>query len=101
MPTDGILQKTITNLDAFAKGLIESSNNLYAHSATTDMLSNSLDLDGKSSIVSSNYNINEGSFAVVVYDIDGNEVSKRDINIDFATTMVGSDNSIKIRLKQI
>jgi len=99
MPTDGILQKTITNLDAFAKGLIESSNNLYAHSATTDMLSNSLDLDGKSSIVSSNYNINEGSFAVVVYDIDGNEVSKRDINIDFATTMVGSDNSIKNQIE--
>jgi hypothetical protein len=36
-------------------------------------MSNSLELDGESSLVGSNYNINEGSFSVVVYDIDGNE----------------------------
>jgi len=30
MPVDGVLQNTVSEMDAFAKGLIESINNLYA-----------------------------------------------------------------------
>lgn len=100
VPTDGILQTTVADLDAFAKGLIESTNNLYAQSATQDMQSNSLELDANHPLASSNYNIKEGSFDLIVYDIDGNEVARRAIRIDSATTMAGSgSNSIKAQIE--
>jgi len=37
MPKDGILQNVVADLDAFANGLIESTNNLYAKSARPKM----------------------------------------------------------------
>ncbi|WP_457745801.1 flagellar hook-associated protein FlgK [Sulfurimonas sp.] len=97
MPTNGILQKTVADLDAFAKGLIESTNNLYAQNSTTKMESNVLDLTQTSSIMNSNLNVNKGSFDIIIYDIDGNEVSRRAVNIDEATTMSGvsGTNSIE------
>ena len=95
MPVDGILQKTVTDLDAFAKGLIESTNNLYAQNATTKMDSNIVTLDDNTPLLNSNLNINPGAFDIIVYDIDGNEVARREINIDYATSMADGDNSIK------
>jgi len=97
MPTDGTLQKTVTDLDAFAKGLIESTNNLYAQNSTTKMESNVLDLTQTSSIMNSNLNVNKGSFDIIIYDIDGNEVGRRPIDINEATTMSGAagTNSIE------
>ncbi len=96
VPRDGILQNTIAELDAFAQGLIESTNNLYASSATDRMDSNFLDLNADNSLISSDYNINEGSFNLVVYDIDGNIAASREINIDVSTTMKGADGSNSI-----
>ncbi len=95
MPTDGILQNVVSELDAFAKGLIESSNNLYAQSSTTSMQSNDLNINPENSLLNSNLNIKEGSFNLIVYDVDGNEVASRGINIDIATTMTKGTNSIK------
>jgi len=96
MPTDGVLQNVVSQFDAFAKGIIEATNNLYAASATTKMDSNIVDLNPGNSLVSSSLNINEGSFNIIVYDLDGNEVATRAINIDVATTMSGpSINSIE------
>jgi len=92
MPKDGILQETANNLDAFAKGLIESTNNLYAQNDTTKMTSNSVALPDDNTLLNSGLNINSGSFDIIVYDIDGNEVSRRAINID-TTTVMGSDGS--------
>ena len=96
MPTDGVLQKTATQLDAFARGLIESTNNIYAQSATTKMESKSLDLNKDTPLRNSDLNINTGSFDIVVYDIDGNEVSRRAISIDEATTLTGDVGSNSI-----
>jgi len=96
MPTDGTLQNTLSNLNAFAKGLIEATNNLYAQGATQQMESNSMELDPADPLVSSKYNIKEGSFDVVVYDIDGKEVAKRNITIDNATSMSGVKDSNSI-----
>ncbi len=96
MPTDGILQTTASDLDAFAKGLIESTNNLYAQSAATSMQSNDLALASDAPLVNSNLNINEGSFDIIIYDIDGNEVSRRPINIDNSTTMSGATGTNSI-----
>ena len=97
MPVDGVLQKTVTDLDAFAKGFIESTNNLYAQSATTRMESNALDITQTSAIMNSNLNVNKGAFDIIIYDIDGNEVGRRSINIDEGTSMSGAvgTNSIE------
>lgn len=96
-PTDGTIQKVSEQLDAFAKGLIESTNNLYAASSATKMQSNTQTLDTKDALVHSNLNIKEGTFDLVVYDVDGNEVARRGINIDGTTSMgdVTKDNSIE------
>jgi len=101
MPTDGIIQQTANDMDAFAKGLIESTNNLYAQTATTRMDSNVLNLSEDTPLASSNLDINTGSFDLIVYDVDGNEVSRRGINIDNATTLTTNDsgNSIEDQMK--
>ena len=96
MPVDGIIQKTATDLDVFAKGLIEATNNLYAQSASVQKESNVIKLDPSSSLVSSDIGIKEGSFDVVVYDVDGNQVASRTINIDATTSM----NSIQDQIKK-
>ena len=96
VPTDGILQNTIAELDAFAQGLIESTNNLYASSATKRMDSNFLELNPDNALMSSSYNIKEGSFNLVVYDIDGNIAASREMNINVATTMQGAIGSNSI-----
>lgn len=104
VPVDGIIQNVVTQLDSFAKGLIESTNNLYAASATTRKESNNTKIDlSTRSLVSSDINIKEGAFDVVIYDIDGNEVSRRKINIDAGTTLSDpsgtNTNSIENQLK--
>ncbi len=101
MPTDGVLQKVVTDLDAFAKGLIEGTNNLYAQSATTNMSSNSLNITATNSLVKSNLNIKPGAFNIIIYDINGKEVATRKINIDSATSMSGGtgSNSIEAQIK--
>ena len=96
MPTDGTLQTVSADLDAFAKGLIESTNNIYAKGSRTKMDSNIINLDPSSSLVSSNQNVKTGSFDMIVYDIDGNAVAKRTINIDAATSMSGASGSNSI-----
>jgi len=102
VPSDGILQQTANDLDAFAKGLIETTNNLYAQNDTTKMTSNSLEINGQTPLLNSNLNLKEGSFDLVVYDIDGNEVSRRSIGIDSATTIEnnGTGNSIEEKIEQ-
>ena len=104
IPVDGVLQNVVSQLDAFAKGLIESTNNLYASSATTTMESNNTTIDlSTRALVNSDLNIKEGAFDVVIYDIDGNEVSRRSINIDAGTSMSDpsgtNTNSIESQLK--
>lgn len=102
VPNDGTVQNTVAQLDAFAKGLIETTNNLYAASSTTNMQSNPLELDDSSSLVSSNLNIKEGAFELVIHDIDGNEVARRSIKIDASTSMSGAvgSNSIEGQIKE-
>ncbi len=96
VPVDGIIQNTVSELDAFANGLIESMNNIYAASSTTRMDSNIVTLDDTHSLVNSSYNIREGSFDLIVYDIDGNVAAKRNIEIDALTVMTGVDGSNSI-----
>jgi len=96
VPKDGILQNTIAQLDAFAQGLIETTNNLYAQSATKRMDSNFLTANPDNAILSSGLNVKEGSFNLIVYDIDGNVAGSREITIDIATTIQGATGSNSI-----
>ncbi|MDF1884283.1 flagellar hook-associated protein FlgK [Sulfurimonas sp. SAG-AH-194-C21] len=96
VPTDGTVQTVIAQLDAFAKGLIEATNNLYAGASTTKMSSNPQSIAPSSSLISSALNINEGAFDLIVYDIDGNEVARRSINVDVSTSLSGIINSNSI-----
>jgi flagellar hook-associated protein 1 len=102
MPTDGVLQNVISQFDAFAKGLIEGTNNLYAANANDKMQSNVLDLTPTSTIVDSSLNVNEGAFDLIVYDLDGNEVARRSIEINNGTVMSGSagSNSIQAQIEE-
>jgi len=94
-PTDGKLQEYIDDLDTFANGLIQSTNSVYAESAVDKMESPTLDIKKDVSLLNSGKNFKKGSFDVVMYDIDGNEVARKSINIDEGTTMDdGSDSSI-------
>lgn len=96
VPTDGILQNVITQLNSLAKGMIEGTNNLYANNAREKMESNALDVDAGDTLLSSGLNIKSGSFDILIYDIDGNEVAKRNIKIDHFTSMSGLINSNSI-----
>jgi len=97
VPTDGLLQGYVAEMDSFASTLIESTNNLYASSPKDRMTSNVLSLKSDDAIMSSNLNINPGSFDLVVYDIDGKEVGRRSINIDIATSLSGVAGSNSIQ----
>jgi len=99
MPVDGTIQKTVSNLDAFGKGLIENTNNLYAQAASKRKMSNSVKLNGSTPLVNSQLDIKQGSFDVIVYDVDGNKVASRQINIDDATSMTDGTNSIKSQIE--
>ena len=96
-PTDGTIQNVVSQMNAFAQGLIEATNNLYAASSVVKMDSNELSLDPSAALVSSGININEGAFEIVIYDIDGNETARREIEINGATTMSGviDSNSVE------
>jgi len=98
VPTNGTLQKVVNELDAFAKGLIEATNNLYANTPTTSMTSNTLtNVSDASSILNSPLNVKPGSFDIIVHDIDGNETARRTININYVTTMSGVAGSNSIQ----
>ncbi len=94
-PKDGKIEGYIDSLDVFAKGLIEKTNSIYAQSAVRKMDSSLLSLDDDASLVESGYNFKTGSFDVVMYDNDGNEIGRKSITIDESTTMDdGSTDSI-------
>jgi flagellar hook-associated protein 1 FlgK len=94
---NGVLQNVINELDAFSKGLIQNTNNLYAAAATTNMESNSLNIGDDTSLVTSDVGIKEGAFDIIIYDIDGDEKARRTININAITSMTGA-NSIESQI---
>ena len=102
LPTDGIIQKTYSQLNAFASTLISSTNNIYAQVGVSSMTSNVLDYNPTEPLVNTNNDIKTGSFNILVYDIDGNVVAQREIKIDLATTLsarsIPNGNSIEEQL---
>lgn len=97
VPSNGALQKVIEQMDAFAAMLIESTNNIYASAHVTSMESNIVDFDASDPILNSSLNLKAGSFDILIYDIDGNVTARRNINIDFTTSMSGVAGSNSIQ----
>lgn len=91
IPQDGTLQEVLDQLDSFAAGMIESTNNIYARSATERMQSNTLEIDPHNPLITSGLHLQAGTFDVVAYDIDGQESSRRTITITTTTVMDDSD----------
>jgi flagellar hook-associated protein 1 len=98
---DGFLQETINNLDSFAKGLIEGTNNIYAQSATKSMQSNPLSFSNNQSLMSSDENFKTGTFDLIVYDIDGKEIARRSITLNEGTLIDDSPQTLNSIAGQI
>lgn len=96
-PQDGLLQGYIDNMDTFAKALIVETNNVYAKSAQDSMESMRMeDLNDDAALTTYDSSIQKGTFDVVVYDASGNEVARKEISIDSATTMSDDTHSLSI-----
>lgn len=89
---NGQLQEIINQIDGFAAGLIESTNNLYAQGAQEKMTSDTLALEDTDALLNSGLNIKAGTFDIVAYDIDGNIAARRSVTI--ASTTVMDDSSL-------
>ncbi|WP_104695096.1 flagellar hook-associated protein FlgK [Helicobacter salomonis] len=85
--TKGKLQNYLDALDIFAKGLIESTNAIYAQSAAHSVEGKIVEFQDRTALKDTNYNIKEGSFDVVAYNTDGQVLAKRTIHITPITTM--------------
>lgn len=83
----GRLQKYLDMVNTFAEGFIEATNNIYAQSATGFVQSKFLNLRNDQSLTNSDYNIQEGSFDIVIYDSDGEEIGVKKIEITPFTTI--------------
>jgi len=94
---NGVIQDVVSKLDSFANGIIESTNNIYAKSSSTNMESNTLDINSSTALVYSDLAIKEGSFNLIVYDLDGNVAASREIEINGTTTMSGVAGSNSIQ----
>lgn len=84
---DGFLQQTMNTFDTFSKGLVEATNNLYAQTATNTMQSNTLSFSDNQALLSTDENFKAGTFDLVAYDINGNEVARRSVAIDASTVI--------------
>lgn len=97
VPNNGVLQKVIDQLDAFAQKMIEGTNNIYASGSTTKMESNIIDIEKTDYLLNSSLNIKNGSFDIIVYDVDGNETGRRNVVINSLTTMTGAAGTNSIQ----
>ena len=86
-PTDGSIQDYIDELDTFSQTLITATNNIYAQSAQSSMQSPVLDIEGDTSLKNAYDNIESGTFDVIVYGSDGEEIARKTISISNTTTM--------------
>lgn len=92
--TPGKMQKYINMLHTFTQSFIETTNNIYAQSATKNIESGVIELTRDQSLVDSQYNIRQGSFDIVIYDSDGEELGSKTITIGSTTSMQDIVNQI-------
>lgn len=100
-PQDGTIQGYIDDLDTFAQTLITETNNVYAKSAQPKMETPIMKgVSDNTSLKNVYSNIQEGSFDIIIYNNQGQEVARKNIGITNTTTM--NDNTYsKSILEQI
>ncbi len=81
---DGDLGSVLDDLDTFVSSMAMYTNDLYAAHATNRMESDR-NVKPDEYIANSDLPISNGNFYVKVYDIDGNEVVKREVSITDTT----------------
>lgn len=89
-PKNSKIQNYIDNLDSFSKGLIQKVNSLYAQSSQEKIQSDTYNFSATTKLAEQE-DINQGSFNILVYNSDGEVVSKRAINIDNNTILDDDD----------
>lgn len=89
-PVNGKIQDYMDRLDSFASSFIQNMNNIYAGSAVENMYSNNINSLGTEPLSFLPLNVKSGNFDIVAYDVNGNEVSRRTINIDIYTDTLKS-----------
>jgi flagellar hook-associated protein 1 FlgK len=82
---DGDIQQVVDELDSYASSMILYTNNRYAAHATTAMNGN-VPIEGAQRVDQSDLPIGDGSFHIKVYDIDGEEVASRKIDLNGSMT---------------
>lgn len=98
--SNGLIPDFKDRLNTLANGLIEYTNSIYAQSASDYMRSNSLGNVKTSDNVIEKLGASAGSFNIVIYDKNGDEVGKRVVSIDENTTFDASSDS-KSLMKQL
>lgn len=83
----GKLQNYINDLDTFANGFIEATNNIYAQSSRPGAQSDQLNISSGDALINSGYNVKRGTFDIVVYNNKGESIGTRTVTIDIDTTM--------------
>ncbi len=84
----GDIQNYINKLDTFAAGLIEATNNIYAQSAAPQLRGDFMeDLASNESVVYSKYPFRTGSFDVILYNNNGDEIARKTVTINEKTSM--------------
>ncbi|WP_181324792.1 flagellar hook-associated protein FlgK [Helicobacter pylori] len=83
----GKLQDYIDLLDSFARGLIESTNAIYAQSASHHIEGEPVEFNSDEAFKDTSYNIKNGSFDLIAYNTDGKEIARKTIAITPITTM--------------
>lgn len=94
----GKLQEYINQLDTFAQGMIEATNNIYAQTAQTGASSDVLNIGTQDALVNSGYNVKEGSFDVVMYNKEGEPIGTRTVTINSSTTMQDIVNQLNANI---
>ena len=91
-PQDGKIQGYIDDLDTFAQTLITETNNLYARSAQSQMQTPLMEGVANDTSLQNIYsNIQAGTFDVIIYNNQGQEVARKSITVNSLTTM--NDNT--------
>ncbi|MBP9613638.1 MAG: flagellar hook-associated protein FlgK, partial [Sulfurospirillum sp.] len=87
-PQDGKIQGYIDDLDTFAQTLITETNNLYARSAQSQMETPLMEGVANDTTLKNAYsNIQAGTFDVIIYNNQGQEVARKSITVNSLTTM--------------
>ncbi len=94
---DGYLQDFIDDIDNLASTIMVETNNIYAKAATSSMESKPLKgMDKDMSLANFSDKIKNGSFDLVVYNNQGEEVARKTININSVTTFDSTNNANSI-----